>query len=410
MNSETYNNKVLYVDDEINLLSSFRSLMRKENLLIYLLEDPAKIDKVLNDDGPFAVVISDQRMPGLTGVKLLQKVQAAHPETIRLLLTGYSDFNDVVEAVNLGGISQYIPKPWEDNALKKLILDTVARYNLKHENAKLLEELRQKNESIKSILDGTLAGITSLLNDILSFINPHAASQTERIKKEGNLVIDSMTELTHKQKWSIMRALELFNIGLAVMPPWIQLALNKEGLSAIRRFSLCRNHHILAANLIDGITGFEEVAGIIRLSKKNFDGSGVPDDVQVSGQDIPVGSRLLKILIDKDMLTTAHLKGVDVLKSIRMQPDSYDKNLIDLLIEKQMPQKELTTRIINIFTFDLKPGMKVLNDIQTKSGIKLFNQNTVLTETSLTAINSWGKLEGIVEPITVEVKVDPDKN
>ncbi len=409
MNPPDFNNKILYVDDEINLLSSFRSLMRKENLSVYLLEDPLKIEKVLSEDGPFAVVLSDQRMPGISGSNLLNKVRSVHPESIRVLITGYSDFNEVVQAVNDASISYFVSKPWNDDVLKKLVKDSVSQFNLKLENLRLVDELKQKNESIKAILDGTLAGTTALLNDVLSFINPHASSQTDRVKKDGVAALEAIPELKYEQKWAIMRTFELFNIGLAVMPPWIQLALNKEGLAAIRRFSLCRSHHILAANLLDGIPGFEEVSEIIRLSKKNFDGSGLPDDVNIVGENIPMGSRILKILVDKDMLTTNHLKGVDVLKSMRMKPDNYDIKLIDLLIEKHKPQKELTTRVISVFTFDLKPGMKVLKDVQTKSGIRLFNENTVLTETSLTAINSWSKLEGIVEPITVEVKVVTDK-
>ncbi len=147
MNHFVHNRKILYVDDEANLLSSFRALMRKEEVETYLLQDSTKIDEMLQKNGPFAVVLSDQRMPGLTGSEVLQKVAQENSDTLRVLVTGYSDFTEMIQAINNGGISHYISKPWKDDELKRVINNLVERYNLAVENKYLVSELKSKTGS-----------------------------------------------------------------------------------------------------------------------------------------------------------------------------------------------------------------------------------------------------------------------
>ena len=125
------NRKVLYLDDEAELLNAFTDLMRKEKIQVYTLQDSRNIKETLENDGPFAVVLSDQRMPVYDGVKVLETVQQIFPDTIRILITGYSDQKDTIRAINIGGITSYISKPWDDDDVKKQIWNWVSQYNLK---------------------------------------------------------------------------------------------------------------------------------------------------------------------------------------------------------------------------------------------------------------------------------------
>ncbi|GBD88067.1 hydrogenase transcriptional regulatory protein hupR1 [bacterium BMS3Abin03] len=409
MNSFVPNRKILYVDDEVNLLSSFRSLMRKEDVETYLLQDSTKIKDMLEKNGPYAVVLSDQRMPGLTGAELLEKVANIHPQTLRVLVTGYSDYEEMIQAINNGGISHYITKPWKDDELKKIIKTMADRYNLISENKFLLAELKVKNSKLKELLDGTVLESTHLLVDVLSYINPHAASQTDRVKAAGLPILDKIDSISHQERWEISIAFDLFNLGFAVLPTWVQLALNKEGLAAASRFSICNNHHLLAAQLLERIPGFEGAAKSIQLSRKDFDGTGSPEKIHVSGKDLPLGARLLKIFVDLDRRQSSHFKDIEILKAMVKQSSKYDIDLLHLIIESYIAAKELKTKELMVYSQDLMPGMLILQTIQTVSGIKLMNPNTVLTKTSLMAIRSWEKLEGIKEPIKVEVKIDPAK-
>jgi response regulator RpfG family c-di-GMP phosphodiesterase len=383
--------------------------MRKEDLEIHLLQDSTKIIEVLNQNGPFSVVLSDQRMPGLKGAELLGKVAETHPETFRVLVTGYSDNEEMIQAINNGGISHYISKPWKDEELKKIVKTMSNRYNLTSENQYLLAELQGINKKLKELLDGTVLESTHLLVDVLSYINPHAASQTDRVKAVGLPILNKMENITHQEKWEITIAFDLFNLGFAVMPTWVQLALNKEGLSAASRFSICSNHQLLAAQLLERIPGFEGAARIIQLFSKDFNGTGAPENVKVAGKELPLGARLLKICIDLDKRRSPHFKDIEILKAMAQQNTKYDVNLLQSVIESYVSAAELKTKELLISSQDLMAGMLILQTIETVSGIKLVNPNTVLTKTSLMAIRSWEKLEGVKEPIKVEIKIDPNK-
>jgi len=409
MNDFQYNKKILYVDDEANLLSSFRSLLRKEDVETYLLQDSTKILQALEQNGPFSVVLSDQRMPGLTGAQLLGKVARIHPNTVRILVTGYSDYDEMISAINTGGIHHYITKPWKDDEMKKIINTMSERYNLSYHNEYLVAQLQKKNIQLKELLDGTILESTHLLVDILSYINPHAAAQTDRVKATGLPIVNKVANVSHQEKWEISIAFDLFNLGFAVLPTWVQLALNKEGLTAADRFSICNNHQLLAAQLIERIPGFDGAARIIQLSRKDFNGNGSPEDIIVSGKDIPLGARLLKIFVDLDKRRSPHFKDIEILKAMGDQPTKYDVELISMVMDTYNSIEELKTKELMVFPQDLMPGMLVLQTVQTQSGIKLVNPNTVLTKTSLMAIRSWEKLEAVQGPIKVEVKINPNK-
>lgn len=409
MDNFTPNKRILYVDDEVNLLSSFRSLMRKEDFETFLLQDSTLIEEMLEKSGPFAVVLSDQRMPGLTGTELLETVANTHPETLKILVTGYSDYDEMIRAINNGGISHYIAKPWKDEELKNIVRTMYNRYNLTTENKYLISELESKNSKLKELREGTILESTHLLVDVLSYINPHAASQTDRVKSAGLPILEKIADLSHQEIWEISIGFDLFNLGFAVMPTWIQLALNKEGLSAASRFSICNDHHLLAAQLLERIPGFEGAAKIIQLSRKNFNGTGSPENVKISGKELPLGARFLKILVDMDKLSSPHFKDIEILKSMAEQTAKYDVELLNLIIESFTDVSELKSKELMVYSQDLMPGMLILQTIQTISGIKLVNPNTVLTKTSLMAIRSWEKLEGVKEPIRVEIKIDPSK-
>jgi response regulator RpfG family c-di-GMP phosphodiesterase len=141
MGTYSENRRILYVDDEEGLLSAFRSLMRPLEVETHLLPDSTRIEKTLHDDGPFAVVFSDQRMPGLDGVGVLEFVRRTHPETIRIMITGYAELRETLRAVNEGGIAHHVTKPWDDDDLRRLTSACVTQFNLTQHNRFLLEEV-----------------------------------------------------------------------------------------------------------------------------------------------------------------------------------------------------------------------------------------------------------------------------
>lgn len=331
MSAYTPNEKILYVDDEQSMLLCFDVLMRSENIQARTLADSQQIERVLVDEGPFAVVLSDQHMPVVDGASVLKRVAQFHPQTIRILVTGYASPEDTIRAINIAKISRYIVKPWRDEELVTLIQEEVHAHNLDAENRFLLSQVQQVNAELKDLVDGSLVGTVRILSDLLANISPEAMAQVDRVRRMGKATLTSLSDLTDLMRWEIERALDLFNLGIAVLPEWTQAVFKKEGLRALQGSQLTRQH-LLAASLLENIPRFEGVARIIRLQERNFDGSGGPTEDPCRGQDIPLGARLLHILLDLDRSTVGKDGAHRVIARMCNQPQKYDVQLIRRLL------------------------------------------------------------------------------
>ncbi len=143
---------ILYVDDEINNLSAFKATFRNSYDIITAIsaEEGKKI--LAENPNDIQIIITDQRMPGMTGVEFLSSIIKEYPEPIRILLTGYSDLQAVVDAINTGQIYQYISKPWEEQQLKIVIEKAYEVYSLRQENKQLIKSLLRSNEQLEFML------------------------------------------------------------------------------------------------------------------------------------------------------------------------------------------------------------------------------------------------------------------
>jgi DNA-binding NtrC family response regulator len=132
---------VLLVDDEPDILLSLKGLLRREFELF--TADNARDALSILAERPIHVVMTDQRMPGMTGVELLGQVKARYPDTIRIVFTGYADIKAVVDGINNGGLYRYLTKPWDPDDLIALLHDAAAHHNHLVERRQLLRDIRE---------------------------------------------------------------------------------------------------------------------------------------------------------------------------------------------------------------------------------------------------------------------------
>jgi len=141
---------ILYVDDEVNNLISFKALLRmKYNVLT--AESAKEAIKIL-EQNDIQIIITDQRMPEMTGVEFLETILDKHPEPVRILLTGYADLNAVVDAVNKGKIFHYLSKPWNEEELEQTIEKAYAIYRQRREDKETADKLMVSNEQFEFLL------------------------------------------------------------------------------------------------------------------------------------------------------------------------------------------------------------------------------------------------------------------
>ena len=138
--------KILIVDDEPSVLNSLKRTLRKEHDVI-LSQDGFSAIQVLNEQ-EIAVIIADQRMPKMNGVTLLEKAMEIQPDTARILVTGYSDIQAVIDAINEGNVYYYIHKPWEPEDVRLIIRQAIDRYNLIQTNRSLVAEIEETNRRL----------------------------------------------------------------------------------------------------------------------------------------------------------------------------------------------------------------------------------------------------------------------
>lgn len=140
----------LYIDDEKSNLTSFKAAFRRE-FNVFLAESASEGIGVLRNN-EIHVILTDQRMPEKTGVEFLSSILEEFPNAIRILVTGYTDMEALVEAVNKGHIFKYISKPWNNQKLKEIIIKSYEIYQLKTQNQEINEKLAQANEQLEFML------------------------------------------------------------------------------------------------------------------------------------------------------------------------------------------------------------------------------------------------------------------
>jgi len=144
------NFSILYVDDEEHNLISFAATFRKEYKIFTAIGGVEGLN--IARDNNIQLVITDQRMPEMTGIQFLEKVIPECPDAIRMILTGFSDIEVIIEAINSGRVYRYINKPWDENELRMTIENARQMYSLQLNNKELMSELKQKVEEQEQTL------------------------------------------------------------------------------------------------------------------------------------------------------------------------------------------------------------------------------------------------------------------
>ncbi len=141
---------VLYVDDEDQNLNSFKANFRRDFIIFTANNGPAGLEILERED--IHVIISDQKMPGMSGVEFLREAVKLKPETLRMIVTAYTDINLVISGINDVNIFKFIQKPWNVEYLKTSVLQAYELIRLKRENIALVEELRRVNSQLEFYL------------------------------------------------------------------------------------------------------------------------------------------------------------------------------------------------------------------------------------------------------------------
>jgi len=187
--------KLLYVDDEIDNLIAFKAMFRRDYDIVTASSGAEAIQ--LLEEHKFPMVISDQRMPEMTGVELFSKIKDKYPEVIRIVVTGYTDFDGIVDAINKGKVYYYIAKPWNADEVKLIIANALETYNLRVNNKTLTEEniIAQYNVLKNQINPHFLFNSMNILSAIIPTDPQKAVEFTNEFSKLYRSVLELREQL-----------------------------------------------------------------------------------------------------------------------------------------------------------------------------------------------------------------------
>lgn len=381
------NSRILWVDDDPNILAAFeRSLRRRFQL--QLANEGEEALRHLRQSGPFAVVVADMRMPGMNGLELLAKVQEVAPDTVRIMLTGNADQDTAIGAVNQGRVFRFLTKPCAAETLILALNAGLSQYALVTGERELLEK--------------TLSGAVRVLTDILATVDSRSFSRAHLLRDQMRVFL---LALSGKASWECELAALLSPIGCVTVPaPVLQRARLQEDLSTSEQEMLDWVPEA-GSRLIARIPRLENVARIIRYQKKNFDGSGFPAD-NLAGQDLPVGARILKVLSDLLDLRGHGLTSAAALAVMQGRRGIYDPRVLEVAFQSfQIPKSKSTTAPPTerrVCLAELTVDQLLLADIETMEGLPILAAGTRLTPTMLDLIRNFAKLNGIKEPLLIQ--------
>ncbi|WP_373522724.1 response regulator [Aquiflexum sp.] len=150
INSPEEKLKILYVDDEENNLQAFKATFRRDYKIFLAMSADEGREILKSED--VHIIITDQRMPDETGVDFLSSIIPINPDPIRILLTGYTDIQAVIDAINKGQIYHYLTKPWEEEYMRNVIQNAYEVYQLRLENRQLTSDLSDINSQLEFVL------------------------------------------------------------------------------------------------------------------------------------------------------------------------------------------------------------------------------------------------------------------
>jgi len=372
--------KILLVDDEPNVLQSMKRQLRKR-FTVMTAQSGDKALEILKDHGPFAVIISDMRMPGMDGVQLLSRVKDSFPDTVRIMLTGNADQETATKAVNEGQIFRFLTKPCSTAVMVKSLVFAMRQYNL--------------ISAEKELLNKTLKSSITVMAELLSLANATAFSSGYRIRP---LVKHLATELQLPHLWQYEVAALMSQIGCISLPTDILHRLHAGITLSEEEQQMYKNHPQVASGLIQKIPRLEKVAAMIEHQLCPFD---CRDGESFVDEEIRLGSEILKVAVDYDLLRQQDLNHILAIKSMRKQKEMYNQVILDLM-EKHKP-KEMHTTIINVSFKDVIPGMIAAEDVFAKNGTLLIPKDQEITWSIIKSLGNFEKHIGIMEPIRVRL-------
>ena len=283
---------ILVVDDEVANVRLLKRVLGADHE-VFEAQSGSEGIEILEKE-PISLIITDQRMPGITGVQLLERSLTIRPDAIKILLTGYTDVQALIDAINAGHVYKYVPKPWDADELKLTVRRALEAYELKESNDNLTRDLQYALAQLEELSTGAIRALADALDAKCDYTAGHSL----RVSRVA-VMIGRALALPDDHLKDIELAGILHDIGKIGVPESILWKPAK--LSAEER-EIMSKHPVKSAQIIGELRGLARTREYVLHHHEYWDGGGYPDGLQ--GEGIPLGARIILVSDAYDAMTT----------------------------------------------------------------------------------------------------------
>ena len=456
-----FEHTLLLVDDEKAITRALNRLFRKEGYQILTADSGSEgLELLQQNNKHVSMIISDQRMPVMNGAQFLEKAKTICPQAIRYLLTGYSDMEAVIQAVNKGEIHRYLTKPWNDDDLVLQVRQSLEHYELIADNRRLTEltaaqnaklselnknlerkveertrqiiEQNKRLEKVNRMLETSFMDSIRLLASLVETLNPKLGKQMRQVAQLARKV-GEMFHLGDAELDQIEMAGMIHDIGLLGFEEDLWHKDIKQ--MNMEQDHMFREHPVIGSIILESVEKLADVGEIVLFHHEQYNGQGFPNGLR--GSQIPLGSRIIHAVSDYQSVietwprdarklinfTRRHFDA-SVWKSFTVSDDpdviieeaaekkllvdsnqKYDMEVVAALIKVIRKSKNIDPSY-TVGLQEIKAGMVLMEDLRLKDGRLLLTKGTRLKQTTIQSIQTIGERGMIPEKLVVSVPED----
>jgi DNA-binding response OmpR family regulator len=364
--------RLLLVDDEPNVIDGLRRRLRTE-YEVFAANDGASALRLLEQQGEMHVIVSDMRMPGMNGAALLSETCKLYPDMVRILLTGQTDLQLAIAAVNEGQIFRFLSKPCSGDVMRVQLKAALRQHQLLATERVLLEQ--------------TLRGAVHALSEVLALAMPEAFGRATRVRQRARLLAECVGI---QDLWRIEVAATLSQVGAVTLSRETATRLYRaEALTATEQAAVDQLPTI-ALELLEQIPRLEAVKELISL------GFGA------KGGDVPraLEAQALRICVEYDALHDSGLSGNDALLSLQRR--GFDADLLTALTN-MVAAETSSARVLDVTIHELRDGMVLAEDVFAANGTLLLARGHVIKSNIINRLRAMGPNLGNRQTLRVKL-------
>jgi CheY-like chemotaxis protein len=348
--------RILLVDDEPMVLDGYRRSLGRE-FLIETAVGPQAALPLIEKNGPFAVVVSDMQMPGMTGIEFLSAVKSLFPDTVRIILTGNADMQTAIDSINEGNIFRFLVKPCAREVMAKTLTAATLQYRLV--------------TAEKGLLEQTLSGSIQVLTEVLSLVNPAAFGRAERARRYIRHITQAL-ELGNS--WQYEVAAMLSQLGCVTLPPETIDAIYQGKPLTPDEEAQYAAHPSVAYGLLSKIPRLEPIAWMIEHQNQPLPKEDDPEQAEIRR-----GAEILRLVLAyEDAIHKGKSRNEAATLLKRLNP-RVSPRFFEALVSLDPAAEEQPVKSCRIE--ELSPGLIIQQEIRANDGTLVLSKGQEVTNT-----------------------------